>query len=118
MDAKTEANKAVVQRYLDMWNTGEAAIADEVLAPDYADAAHPEVTGAESVKKSLAQVRAAIPDFFITVEAMVTEGDTVAVRAAIRQTVKGETTTAKVAWFVRLRAGKMVELLTYTESAR
>jgi ketosteroid isomerase-like protein len=117
MDAPTEANKAVVQRYLDMWNTGEATIADEVLAPGYVDAAHPEVTGADSVKQSLAQVRAAIPDFFITVEAMVGEGDTVAVRASIRRTIQGETTTARVAWFFGLRAGKIFELLTYTDPA-
>ena len=39
-----EAHKAIVRRYIEMWNTGNAAIADAVLAPTYVDHAHPEVT--------------------------------------------------------------------------
>ena len=30
----SEANKAVVKRYIEMWNTGNVALADEVLATD------------------------------------------------------------------------------------
>ena len=108
----SEANKAVVRRYLEMWNSGDAAIADEVLAADYVDAAHPEVQGADSVKASLGQARAAIPDFHIGIEAIIGEGDMVAVRATIRR--KGA--DSRVAWFVRLANGKMTELLTYIES--
>jgi ketosteroid isomerase-like protein len=112
MDA--EINKAVVRRYLEMWNSGDTAIAEEVLAPDYVDAAHPEVRGADSVKTSVGQVRAAFPGFHITIDALIGEGDTVAVRATIRR----KATDSRVAWFVRLVDGKMVELLTYMDSPR
>ncbi len=30
-----EANKAVVRRYIEMWNTGN--VVDDVLAPEYVD---------------------------------------------------------------------------------
>ncbi len=43
-----EANKAIVSRYLEMWNTGNVALADEVLAPTYVDYAHLEVRKAEA----------------------------------------------------------------------
>jgi hypothetical protein len=33
MDA--EANKAIVRRYIETWNTGQVALADELLAPTY-----------------------------------------------------------------------------------
>ena len=105
-----EINKAVVRRYLEMWNSGDATIADEVLARDYVDAAHPEVQGTDSVKTSVGQVRAAFPDFHISIDAIIGEGDTVAVRATIRR----KETDSRVAWFVRLADGKMVELITYT----
>ena len=31
----TEANEAIVRRYWDAWNTGDATIIDEVVATDY-----------------------------------------------------------------------------------
>jgi hypothetical protein len=40
----TEANKTLVRRYIDMWNTGKVEVADEVLASTWVDHAHPEPT--------------------------------------------------------------------------
>jgi hypothetical protein len=42
---------ASVMRYFDMWNTGDTAIADQILHPDWVDHAHPEVTGPAAVKR-------------------------------------------------------------------
>jgi predicted SnoaL-like aldol condensation-catalyzing enzyme len=58
-----DANKAIVRRYIEMWNTGNVDLADAVLAPTYVDHAHPEVTGPESVTQALQRVRTAFPDF-------------------------------------------------------
>ena len=112
------ANKAIVTRYLEMWNTGDAAVADDILAPDYVDLAHPEVVGPASVQQSLQRIRASIPDFHITVDSLLAEGDAVAVRATIRRTLQGVENISHVAWFVRIIDGKMTELRTHTESAR
>ena len=55
-----EANKAIVRKYLELWDTGNLALADEVLAPHFVDHLHPELApGPESVKKEVAAFRAA-----------------------------------------------------------
>lgn len=88
-------------------NTGNVALADDVLAPTWVDHAHPEVTGPESVKQAVLQVRVAFPDFAITIETMVSEGDLVALRGTVRTEI-----TSQVMWFVRLADGKMREMWT------
>jgi predicted SnoaL-like aldol condensation-catalyzing enzyme len=111
--ADPEANKAIVRHYLEMWNTGNIALADEVLAPDWVDHAHPEVTGPESVKQAVSKIRAAFPDFHIIIESIVGEGDLVAVHATVR---RGG--SSRVMWFVRIADGKMAEMWTGSETAR
>src|SRR3954447_20144041 len=107
-----QANKALVQRYLEMWNTGNPVIADEILAPTWRDHNHPEVASIESVKQALLATRTAFPDFHITVEAMIGERNVVALRAIITRTQQGSLTTSRVVWFVRVEAGKLAELWT------
>src|SRR5690349_1742604 len=113
-----ESNKAVVRRYIEMWNTGNIALADEVLATDYSDEAHPEIVGIASVKKSLQDVRAAYPDFQIVIESIIGEDDLVAVRAVIKRTHQGKEMFSRVMWFVRVVEGKMETLWTGVEGAR
>ena len=73
-----------------MWNTGNLALADEVLAPDFVDHLHPELApGPESVKKEVAAFRAAFPDAKVTVEQMIGEGDMVAFRFVSHATHQG-----------------------------
>jgi hypothetical protein len=33
----TEANKEIVRQYVELWNTGNLALADEIIAPDFHD---------------------------------------------------------------------------------
>ena len=108
----SEANKALVRRYISMWNTGNMEWADEVLAPSWVDHAHPEVTGAESVKQAVQKIRAAFPDFHITIENILSEGDLVALRATVRRE-----STSHVMWFVRIASGKMEEMWTGSETS-
>jgi predicted SnoaL-like aldol condensation-catalyzing enzyme len=116
MDA--EANKALVRRYMEMWNTGEVALADELLAPTYVDHAHPEVTGPESVKQAMPKFREAFPDFRIDIGEIVSEGDRVALRAILRRTQQGKEVISQVMWFVRIADSMMVELWTGSETSR
>ncbi|GHO48095.1 ester cyclase [Ktedonospora formicarum] len=115
MSKNEEANKAVVRRYIEMWNTGDDSIADEVLAPGYIDYAHPEVVGLASVKQALAATRKAFPDFHISIEFMIGEGDMVALRGTIRRTQQSSLLISHVLWFARLMQGQMVEWWTGTE---
>lgn len=108
----TEANKTLVRRYIEMWNTGNVEIADEVLAPTWMDRAHPEVTGPEGVKQAVQQVRTAFSDFHIAIENILGEGDMVALRATVHR--EG---TSRVMWFVRVANGKMQEMWTGSEAS-
>ncbi len=110
-----EANQALVQRYLEMWNTGNAALADEVLSPGWQDHNHPEITSIEQVKQAVLATHTAFPDFHITAEAIIGERNVVALRAVVHRTKEGTLTASRVVWFVRIEAGRMAELWTVSE---
>ncbi len=121
-----EANKALVRRYVEMWETGNVALADEVLAAEYVDHTHPDrVPGPESVKQEVLAFRAGFPDAHITIEQMISEGDTVAFRFVLRGTHQGTfagfAPTGKEAVltgvdFIRIVEGVMVELWSSQET--
>lgn len=111
----SETNKTVVRRYFEMWNSGDTAIAGEVLAAGWIDHAHPEVTGPEGVAQTVARTRSALPDFRITIETLLGEGDHVAARGRITRTQQGQVITSHVLWLIRLEDGRMAEMWTGTE---
>ena|SRR6266568_3826832 len=108
-----EANKTLVRRYIEMWNTGNVELAAEVLSPTWVDHAHPEMTGIESVKQAVQKFRVTFPDFHIAIENILGEGDMVALRGIVQRNG-----TSGVMWFVRLANGKMQEMWTGSESSR
>ncbi|MBA7494480.1 hypothetical protein ES702_05056 [subsurface metagenome] len=115
-----DANKAVVGRLSELWNTGNLAIADEIFGADFVnhDPNHPEVTNLESYKGLVAGIHTAFPDFHVTTEDLIAKGDKVAVRWIITATHQGElagipatdivaTWTGMTIW--RFVDGKLVE---------
>jgi len=74
----TEYNMGLVRRVVEeVWNRGDLALADALIAPGYVnhgglipDLAH----GPEAIKVAVTLYRAAFPAFHITVEALVAEG--------------------------------------------
>jgi steroid delta-isomerase-like uncharacterized protein len=75
----------------DCFNTGEMALADELIAPDYIDhstMAAP-VPGVEGFKMRIANLRKAFPDAKFTVEDIFADGDKVAFRWIMRGTDSG-----------------------------
>ncbi len=121
-----EANKALVRRYIRMWETGNVALADEILAAEYRDHTHPgRLPGPETVKQEVLAFRAGFPDASITVEQMIGEADLVAVRFTLRATHRGTfagfaPTGKEVVLtgvdFIRIADGKMVELWSCQET--
>ena len=109
---KPEINKAIVKKYFDMWNTGNAELADEILSPVYVDVGHPEIKSVEDVKKSVYAVRNAFPDFQITIDTQVCEGTIVALMGTISRTKDGKKVISQVMWFVRFENERMAELRT------
>jgi len=78
-----EENKAMVRRLMEVWNTGDVAVLDEVIAADAVshDPSTPDMgAGPEGVKRLMTMYRAAFPDITFTVEDQVADGDMVATR--------------------------------------
>jgi steroid delta-isomerase-like uncharacterized protein len=77
--AQTEENKAIMLRAEEFWNTGDMAIADEVYAAELVnhDPTAPDVCDLESLKGFAVALRAGMPDFHVTNEYMIAEGDKV-----------------------------------------
>lgn len=115
-----ESHKSLVHKYIELWNTGNLALADEVLASNFVDHSHPKFSpGPDSVKQAVIDFRAAFPDAHVTIEQMISEGDMVALRLLLRGTHQGAFAgfppTGKQAVlhgtdFIRIAKGKLVEL--------
>jgi steroid delta-isomerase-like uncharacterized protein len=116
----TEANKALVLRYIRLYSTGDLSIADEILAPDFVDHTHPDhAPGPQAVKDEVAGFRAAFSDAYVTVEQMIAEDDIVAFRFTMHGTHQnpyfvfpptGKQVVLTGMDFIRIVDGKMVEL--------
>ena len=96
--SQEEENKAVVRRLVEeVINAGNLGAADELYAPDYASpdaSASGDARGPEVAKRLVAAYRAAYPDFSMTVEDELAEGDKVATRYVARGTHEGESLRA------------------------
>lgn len=117
----TEENKSLVARYVDqILNRGNMKVADELLAPDYkryvSATAVPMTVDVQ--RQRLTGIRAAFPDWHLTVEDMIAEGDRVAFRATIRGTHNGvfqsiaptgKEVTVSALDIVRIENGRFVE---------
>ena len=88
----TEANKAVLRPiYKEVFNKGNLAVVDEVVAVDYVyhGPGGRTAKGPAGLKEVVTAFRAAFPDVRIMAENMVAEGDYVAHRASITGTHRG-----------------------------
>ena len=90
----SEGNKNIVKRlFEEVWNKGNTQMVDELFTPNYAhhDPSTPDVgRGPESEKKRVAHYRAAFPDLHLTIEDILTEGETVIARWSCKGTHKGD----------------------------
>ena len=122
-----EENKANVRRLNDeVWNRGNLAVVDELIAPDYVfHGPETEIKGPEGLKQYIAAMRTAFPDLHMTIEGMVAEGDMVAARYTAWGTFKGEfmgtaptgkQMTLPNAAFARFKGGKQVEVWPYMDA--
>jgi predicted ester cyclase len=87
-----EQNKAVVRRYLEeMVNGADYTVAEEIIAPDYVNhtAGGGIGSGHAGYVQGLRALHTAFPDWHVTVEEMIGEGDVVVDRFAIRATHSG-----------------------------
>ena len=87
-----EENKAVVRRYLEeMVNGADYAVAEEIIAPDYVNhtAGGGIGSGRAGYVQGLRALHTAFPDWHVTIEEMIGEGDVVMDRFTLRATHNG-----------------------------
>jgi len=116
-----QENKAVYTRFIEeAFNHGNFSHLGELLTPDYQVHDTPPGTppGAEAVKSIVAMFRSGFPDMHITLDELIAEGDTVAARATLRGTHRGEfmglpatgrSVTVPSLTMVHLKGGKITE---------
>jgi len=88
----SEANKEIIRRYQDAYNTNNLDVLDELLAPDWKSNGWPEGVpqSIEAAKAFYQAVLASFPDVHFTTLNLVAEGDWVVQRTVARGTFKGE----------------------------
>jgi predicted ester cyclase len=88
-----EANKQVVRRFVDEYQTAanEQSFA-ELLHPEVVDRSRPPgiAEGAEGVRQQFEAFRAAFPDFHAVIHDQIAEGDKVVTRKVFHGTHRGE----------------------------
>jgi steroid delta-isomerase-like uncharacterized protein len=117
-----QENKDVVHQILEkFWNAHDLAAADELIAPDFInhDPVSPGVTDREGLKAYAGALFFAFPDFHVTIDDEVGEGDKVAKIWTVHGTHKnefqgipatGKFITVKGITIYRITDGKLVEL--------
>jgi predicted ester cyclase len=126
--AMSEANKELVRRHFEeIFNRQNFAVCGEIMAEDYVEHAlapfgHDEpgrVNGPQAMRASAEWLLAQFPDMHMTIEAMVAEGDTVAVRVLSEGTnlgplngvvpPTGKRFSARQSHWYRITDGKLAE---------
>jgi predicted ester cyclase len=84
-----EENKAIVRRLFEEFNKHDVALLDKLMAPDYFDHAV-QSRSLEEYKQFISMWINGFPDFHVTIEDIIAEGDKVWVRNTFTGTHTGE----------------------------
>ena len=111
-----DANKALVRRWIDAYNTHNLDAFDEFIAPDYVD--HTNNVDREGLRRLFIMGFTGFPDWHETIEDIIVEGDRVWIRLSYTGTHAGEfmgvTPTGKTVTMTgvdiyRIENGKLAE---------
>ena len=114
-----EENKENIRRSIEeVYNRGDMSVVNELIAPDFVVPGESNIKGPEGIKSFATTLRTAFPDFHMTIEEMVGEGDNVAAYLTWTGTHKGEfmgiaPTDKQIkntgAYFYKFKDGKQIE---------
>jgi len=94
----TDENKAVVRRFVDeIFDQGNVAAVDELVADSFVPHTWPSVTGKEDFKQTVVRMAKAVKDPHHTIDDMVAEGDKVSVRLTSHAVQTGDVMGVKAA---------------------
>jgi steroid delta-isomerase-like uncharacterized protein len=91
-DPANRDNRAIVRQVLAVFNSGDIAVLDDLIAAGYTNHNAPPgaVQGIEGRRQAVSMFRRAFPDLQSTVEDLIAEGDRVVARVNLRGTNMGE----------------------------
>ena len=125
----SEENKAIARRFYEGINAGRIEIIDELVAENLVE--HEEFPGLaggrDGVRQFFQMIMTAFPDFAMTTDDMVAEGDRVFIRATMRGTHQGEfmgipatgnQVEVPTGDFARFEGGKLVEHWGVTDTGK
>jgi steroid delta-isomerase-like uncharacterized protein len=114
----TEQNKTIVRRFItEILQKGDMSQIDQLCAPNYVNRSTGG-QGLESFKQMLPMIRTAIPDYHLTIDNLIAEGDEVVARYTLTGTItgsvmgskpSGKAFSARGLTYYRLANGKIVE---------
>lgn len=129
-DERRQANKAVVRRWIELWNTRGADGVDEVFAPHFRDAQLEQRLGEavtlETFKQSLRILQGSIGHAQFEEHEMLAEGDRVMVRWTMHGTHQGplwglaptgRTFALDGVNIFRVEDGRIIERLSFVDTA-
>ena len=120
-----EEAQNLVERDMEIWNEGNLALADELIAPDYVEhtaGISEDIVGIDAFKERVTNLRIDFPDFTVTVEELIVKDDRIVWRWIATGTNTGTTsdippTGKKIriegVGILRVVDGKIVERLMY-----
>ena len=113
VSAQTEANKTIIERWVEMWETADLAIADEIFAADFvAHIPHyPQASDLEGYQGEIVKNPTLVPDFDATIEDLIAEDDKVVGRFTAVGTMQPFNMPYTNTWIIIFRFvdGKIVE---------
>ncbi len=123
----TEENKAVLRRVHETINSGDLDAYAQLVAPDAVDHGLPPgfPAGPEGARTLLSMIRDTFPDFRMTTDDLIAEGDKVVARLTCTGTHRGDfmgvpATGKQVSWGVieilRVANGKVAERWSQTDT--
>jgi len=80
----SEASKALVLRYFEMWNTGQGAVADELLSVTYVEHAHPDLLGPAAARSVVPRLHGLYPEVVVSAEIIMADAEFVVVRTGVQ----------------------------------
>lgn len=114
----SEANKTIVRRYFDMFNSGDLSQLADIVSQDYGDKLDGQSSGIEVIRSYLEGLKSSFPDFTWTIEQIIGEGDRVAVMNRVSGTHMNDFGEVKASGnrvdfaafqFYRIADGKLAE---------
>jgi SnoaL-like domain len=109
-DAPIADARGLVARYFRIWNDGDPAAVDRLVAADWIDHAHPDRTSPDDVRAAIEGARTARPGARVLIDAILGDGNLITVNGRIEH---DEMTENRV-WIVRVEDGLLREIWNYS----